>query len=134
MKKFITTQKWRTNYPNPIILKQNEVVEIIEKENNNPNWKKWMFCRKDGKLGWVPEQIIEKIGKTKGVIKEHYSAKELNINKGEKVSGIKELNGWIWAKRELNNDEGWLPLEILKEIKKKDKPRGKIWIEVMNIL
>jgi hypothetical protein len=29
-------------------------------------------------LGWVPEQIIDKIENKKGIIKEHYSAKELN--------------------------------------------------------
>ena len=58
-----------------------------------------------------------KMENQKCIVKENYSAKELNVNEGEKVMKIKELDGWIWVKRELNNDEGWLPLEILKEIK-----------------
>jgi len=116
MKKLITIQKWKTNYPNLILLKQNDVVEIMEKQNNNPKWKNWIFCKKKDKLGWVPSQIINRIENQKGIVKENYSAKELNINKGEKVIKIKELNGWGWVIRELNNEEGWLPMEILKEI------------------
>jgi hypothetical protein len=116
MRKFITIRKWKTNYPNPIILEQNEIVEIVEKENDNPNWKKWFFCKKQNKLGWVPEQIINRIENKKGIVTENYSAKELNVNEGEKVKEIKELNGWVWVKRELNNDKGWLPLEILEKI------------------
>ena len=116
MKKFRTIREWKTNYPNPIILEQNDIVEILEKENDNPNWEKWIFCKKNNILGWIPEQIINKTGNKKGILKERYSAKELNVNKGEKIIEIKELNGWIWAKRKLNNEKGWLPLEILEEI------------------
>jgi len=65
---------------------------------------------------YVFEKLKHRIEKQKGIVKENYSAKELNINVGEKVIKIKELNGWGWVKRELNNEEGWLPLEILKEI------------------
>ncbi len=115
MNKFITIQKWKTNYPDPIMLEPNEIIEIIEKEILS--WEKWVFCKKQDKLGWVPEQIINKVKGNKGIVKEFYSAKELNINKGEKVTGIKELNGWIWVRNESNNDEGWLPLEILKKIR-----------------
>ena len=118
MKKFVTIQKWKTNYPNPILLEQNDIVEIIDKQNDNPKWENWIFCKKKDKLGWVPTQIINRIEKQKAIVKENYSAKELNINVGEKVKIIKELNGWGWVKRELNNEEGWFPMEILKEIEK----------------
>ena len=66
-----------------------------------------------------PETLVNnntKMENQKCIVKENYSAKELNVNEGEKVMKIKELDGWIWVKRELNTDEGWLPLEILKEI------------------
>jgi len=64
----------------------------------------------------VYEQIIDKMETQKCIVKENYSAKELNVDKREKVIEISKLNGWVLVKRELNNDEGWLPLEILKEI------------------
>ena len=117
MKKFITLKEWKTNYPNPIVLEPNDIVEIIKKDNNNLNWTRWIFCKKGNKFGWVPEQIIKSIDSNKGMAIKQYSAKELDITHGEKVLGIKELNGWIWVKRKSNNDEGWLPLEILEEIK-----------------
>ncbi len=117
MNYFITTEKWINYYPNPIELKPNELVEIKEKVNDNPNWKGWIFCESQKKTsGWVPEHIISIIENNQGVIKEEYSAKEMNMNKGEKVIGLKELNGWFWVKRKSDNNEGWLPLEILKEI------------------
>jgi hypothetical protein len=74
--------------------------------------KGWIFSETLNAFGWVPEQIINRIEKNKGLIKEKYSAKEMNINEGEIVI----LNGWIWAKRKIDNSEGWLPKEILKEI------------------
>jgi len=120
MRYFITIKEWKSNYPNPIKLEQNEIVRIKEKENDNPNWKGWMFCENSNSSGWVPEQIINRIEKNKGLIKERYSAKEININEGEIVIGLKELNGWIWAKRKTDSNEGWLPCEILKEINKNE--------------
>jgi len=52
----------------------------------------------------------------KGMAINQYSAKDL-IYTGRKSIGNKRINGWIWVKRKSNNDEGWLPLEILEEIK-----------------
>ncbi len=120
MRYFITIKNWDSNYPNSIKLEQNETVEIVEKENDNPNWKGWVFCETLNSSGWVPEQIINRIEKNKGLIKEKYLAKEMNINEGEVVMELKELNGWIWAKRKIDNNEGWLPNEILKEITRKE--------------
>lgn len=120
MRYFITLKNWNSNYPNPIKLEKNETVEIVEKENNNPNWKGWIFCKNSNSSGWVPEQIINRIENNKGLIKENYSAKEININGGERVIGLKELNGWIWAKKKIDDNEGWLPNEILKEITQKE--------------
>ena len=118
MRYFITIKNWNSNYPNPIKLEQNEIVRIKDKENDN--WKGWIFCENLNSSGWVPEQIINRIEKNKGLIKEKYFAKEMNINEGEIVMELKELNGWIWAKRKIDNNEGWLPREILKEISQKE--------------
>lgn len=119
MRYYITIKKWKSNYPNPIKLEQNEIVSIKQKENDNPNWKGWIFCETLNASGWVPEQIINRINTNKGLIIEKYSAKEMNIYKGEIVIELKELNGWIWAKRKIGDNEGWLPKEILKEINPK---------------
>jgi len=117
---FITIKEWNSNYLNPIELEQNEIVKIREKDNDNPNWKDWIFCENLNSIGWVPEQIITKIKNNKALIKEKYSAKELNVKEGEKVIGLKELNGWVWVKRKSDNNEGWLPFEILQGISEKE--------------
>jgi len=58
MKKLVTIQKWKTNCPNLFILDQNE---IVEKHNDNLQIEKLDFFKKEDKLGWVPEQIINRI-------------------------------------------------------------------------
>ncbi len=120
MKYFKAIKDWISNYPNPIELEQNDVVKIIRKEETNPNWKGWIFCSILNSSGWIPEQIIDNIGGRKGLIREKYSAKELNIEKGEKLIGLKKLNGWFWVRRKLDDDEGWLPIDILTEISKNE--------------
>ena len=116
MKNFVTKERWVSDYLNPLELNQGDTVEIVRKYVNNPNWKGWFFCNTNNNSGYIPEQIIDRTGDKKGLIKENYSAKELNIKKGEKVIGLKELNGWVWVKRDSNREEGWLPLDILNEI------------------
>ena len=63
--------------------------------------------------GFVPEQIIRKEDRN-GIILEDYSAKELDIDEGTLVEGIKELNGWMWLRNTITNDLGWVPMEKLK--------------------
>ncbi|MDR1430400.1 MAG: hypothetical protein LBI85_08940, partial [Spirochaetaceae bacterium] len=65
--------------------------------------------------GWVPEQIIE-YKDDYGIIIEDYSAKELDIETGTIVEGIKELNDWIWLKNKITNETGWVPKNKLKEL------------------
>jgi len=102
MKNFVTKERWVSDYLNPLELNQGDTVEIVRKYVNNPNWKGWFFCNTNNNSGYIPEQIIDRIGDKKGLIKENYSAKE--------------LNGWVWVKRDSNREEGWLPLDILNEI------------------
>lgn len=92
-------------------------MRLIKEETENEKWAGWIFCESDNNEGWVPKQIIEAIDGNSGVILKAYLAVELNIKHGEIVSGMEELNGWVWAIKQDNNEEGWLPLEILQIIK-----------------
>lgn len=49
-----------------------------------------------------------------GIVLEDYTAKELDVNEGESLTGLKELNGWTWCVRTLDSAEGWVPNENLK--------------------
>ena len=113
---YIVIKKHETEYPNPIELKVGEKI-IIGKEHEvteNENWKNWVYCTKvdNSNAGWVPKQIIDYNNET---ALENYSAKELNVEVGTIVEGIKEMNGWLWSKNQSTNEIGWIPMENLKK-------------------
>ena len=117
--RYIVIENYRTEFPNPISLKQGEKVLIGEDpypEMNPDTWVNWVYCiKEDGSnAGFVPEQIIRKEDKN-GIILEDYSAKELDIDKGTIVEGIRELNGWLWLKNTVTNEIGWVPMDNLKK-------------------
>jgi len=116
IKRYVATEVWIKEFPNPLELEQNDTVDIVLKDINNPIWKGWVFCMTANNYGYVPIQIIDSIGENKGLITERYSAKDISIKKGEKVIALKELNGLAWVKKESDGEEGWLPLDILTEI------------------
>jgi len=120
--KYLITENHRTEYPNPISLEQGEKVilgktseETVGETSYDENWPNWVFCTKmDGSNeGWVPNQIITHDG-DHGYANEDYSAKELDVDKGATMQGIKEMNGWLLG--ECNRETGWVPLDKLQKI------------------
>jgi len=121
--KYVVKENHRTEFPNPIILKQGEKVvtgktseETVGETPYDENWTGWILCTKLDKSndGWVPEQIIQ-IENDFGIITEDYSAKELDVDKGVVVEGIKELNGWMLSENKNTNETGWVPLDKLRK-------------------
>ena len=114
--KYIVIKRHKSNYPDPIILEKGEKVKLGQKYDGPEDWPNWLYCYKldSSKEGWVPEQNIRKIGEY-GIVKEDYTAKELNVEEGEQVEGKTELNGWIWCRRNKNCEEGWIPKSNLRE-------------------
>jgi len=99
-----------------IRLKKGERVYPKSIYEDNEKWPNWIYCKKLGseEAGWVPLQILEKEGAT-AVVKEDYSAIEMNVVEGEVVNGLKRLNGWIWCIKD-DGKEGWIPEENLSII------------------
>ena len=60
----------------------------------------------------VPRSLMTILGST-GTAREHYSARELSIHKGETLNVIAILNGWAWSRR-TNGESGWVPLRNLE--------------------
>jgi len=120
--KYLVTEDHRTEFPNPIQLVQGERVilgrkaeETVGETRYDENWTNWTLCTKmDGSNeGWVPNQIITHDG-DHGYILEDYSARELDLDKGTIVKGVREMNGWLWL--EHKNGNGWVPLDKLEKI------------------
>lgn len=100
---------------NPISLKAGEEVSILEESDPEGDWPNWLFCKVEGKEGWVPKQIIESRGE-KGRILEDYYAREFNLAPGDIIIGEKELNGWVWGLKKGSSDSfGWAPLNCLEK-------------------
>ncbi len=101
---------YKTQYKDPITLSTGDVV-ILGEEEKEEKWKGWIWAEHNSKSGWIPLQIVDVMPDSKGKIKENYSAKELDVNKGDIVVSIKEMSGWLWVMNE-KNEEGWIPAEI----------------------
>lgn len=117
--KFKVIEKHASEYPNPIVLSKGVTVSVGKKSDVNGEWPNWVFCELlDGSNeGWVPEQILRFKGDF-AVALEDYTAKELNAEVGEPLKVLRELNGWFWARKSSNGDEGWIPKDKVGEIKK----------------
>ena len=46
-------------------------------------------------------------------MKEDYSAKELDTAAGDRLTGSRLLNGWLWATRPSDGASGWVPLDTV---------------------
>lgn len=119
---YLVTQDWTIMYTDPIILEKGQKVIIDNsKIENDPEWKNWVWCISENNSGWGPVQILSNGDnvdslKTEAIVLENYSAKELNVTKGEKVKGNKIVNGWLWCAKIDNEDFGWLPMKNLSKI------------------
>ncbi|HFV6173737.1 SH3 domain-containing protein, partial [Klebsiella pneumoniae] len=56
----------------------------------------------------MPGQILERCeGTYRGIAREDYNARELEVKRGDEVYGLKSLNGWMWCERTSNGQAGW---------------------------
>ena len=116
MKKVKIIQSYQKQYLNPIVLNVGDQV-ILGKEETEEKWKGWIWAESITNSGWIPMQIIEFSSDRKtGIISKEYSAQELAVEKNDFVLIIESLNGWLWVKNILNNEEGWIPSECVNEL------------------
>ncbi|MDH7605495.1 MAG: SH3 domain-containing protein [Melioribacter sp.] len=108
--KYTVIKRYKSNYSDPITIKKGEKIKLGKKYDGPEDWPNWLYCYKlnSSQEGWVPEQIIRKTGEY-GIVEKDYTAKELDVEEGEQVDGTREINGWIWCRRDKNYEEGWVP-------------------------
>lgn len=115
--KFEVNEDHENNNPKPITIKKGTRVKIGKRSDDTESWPNWIYCYTLDEVseGWTPAQIIQ-IQNEYGIVLEDYSAKELDVGKGEKVEGSIELNGWVWCSKLNTSDAGWLPKEKINSI------------------
>lgn len=115
--KYVVVELHRSEYPRPISFGRGEPLEIGQRFEGDEPWQDWYLCSCAGQpAGWVPNQIIERVGVDQGRAREAYCAHELDIDPGQEVEGLRALNGWLWCRRLRNGELGWLPQSKLRRV------------------
>ena len=118
MKKYLVTQDHRSEYSNPITFAKGDSLVVGELYEGPEDWDDWFFCSAPGQeSGWVPAQVIEIINGDMACAREDYTARELNVQKGDLLLGVRVLNGWAWCENPASSESGWVPLTNLQEVK-----------------
>lgn len=109
MKKGKVIKEHRSVYPNPLKIAKGTVVKIEQRECE---WEGWFWCITEDNEGWIPEPYVKVDGNRAEFLRD-YDATELNVDAGEELTLLYELNGWFWSQKE-SGESGWVPGECLK--------------------
>jgi hypothetical protein len=113
--KYAVTIAHRASTRTPLELFKGEFVTFGEVYKGPENWPDWVWCVNSKNAGsWVPLQILERRDDGTAVVLEKYSARELDVDIGDLLTGFEEMNGWEWCVLERNGEAGWVPCEKLR--------------------
>lgn len=114
MEKLIAVAEWQVTYPHPLRIKKGEAVVLNpEKKEENLEWSGWIWAETNDNASWIPRQSMQVVTKRLGIMTEDYSAQELAVQPGDVVWATRLLNGWVWARKDGQEVEGWIPLNVL---------------------
>ncbi|MCP4704695.1 MAG: hypothetical protein GY865_08805 [candidate division Zixibacteria bacterium] len=110
--KVVIIKNYRSEFPDPLILKKGERLKIGRKKTN---YSGWIWCMDiNGNGGWIPEKFV-KITEDSCVMLVDYDATELTVLVGDELTILSEESGWVLCLNS-NNQKGWVPLENVKRI------------------
>lgn len=103
-------ERHRTQYTDPIGFRAGEELVLGRRDDQFVGWI-WATAP-SGKSGWVPIEALAIEGE-RGRALHDYTARELDVDVGERVTIARELAGWAWVLSE-RGGEGWVPLASLE--------------------
>ncbi|GAA3563256.1 SH3 domain-containing protein [Marinobacter xestospongiae] len=113
---YVVVTAHRSEFPQPIHFTKGAALTIGEQYQGPEDWDNWYFCTVEGLPGgWVPAQVIHWDRDGFGTALEDYTARELDVDPGDTLSGNRILNGWAWCHSSDGKAAGWVPLENLRE-------------------
>nr|WP_314483168.1 SH3 domain-containing protein [uncultured Pseudomonas sp.] len=114
---YIVIEPHRSEYPRPLRFARGTLLEVGPRYESGSGLQDWYLCCCTGQEpGWVPEQIIERLGVDQGKALDHYCAHELDVEPGQLVQMLRPLNGWLWCRRHGDGELGWLPASKLQQL------------------
>jgi uncharacterized protein YgiM (DUF1202 family) len=117
MKQLIVKKEHKSSFQYPVKLVKGENVTVERKETIYNGWI-WATT-KNGNSGWVPEKIL-KIDNNEGMALQTYNATELNVNVGEKLRFLREINDWYWVENG-KGALGWIPKNSVDSFKNENE-------------
>ena len=90
-----------------------EKSDVVIHQDRKTHYKGWMYCEKDGKYGWIPENYMELKSNDNFMLKNDYSSYELECQKGDIVEIIVQESEWYLVKNN-KGKTGWIPIEKTK--------------------
>ncbi|MBE1236780.1 SH3 domain-containing protein [Phaeovibrio sulfidiphilus] len=104
----------RCEYPVPVSVHTGDRLRVGERYEGPEAWDDWYFCTApDGVQGWVPGSVFRRLAGDQAEALEDYCSRELDVDDGETLTGLRSRNGWLWCRRPSTGEEGWVPLESL---------------------
>ncbi|NMT36689.1 ligand-binding protein SH3 [Stenotrophomonas maltophilia] len=114
---YIVTAAHRSEFPHPIILRRGQALVVGERYEGPEGWDDWFLCEAEGQQpGFVPAPVIGRDAQGGAFAAQDYCARELDVDPGQTLRGMRTLNGWAWCVSE-NGEPGWVPFEKLRAIK-----------------
>ncbi|CAM0119273.1 hypothetical protein [Stenotrophomonas thermophila] len=111
---YIVTAAHRSEFPHPITLRRGQALVVGERYEGPEGWEDWFLCEAKGQQpGFVPAPVIGRNAQGDAYATEDYCARELDVDPGQLLRGMRTLNGWAWCVPE-NGEPGWVPLEKLR--------------------
>jgi hypothetical protein len=104
----IARRRYERPYPDPIHVQAGDIVDIDRKQTQTTDLFGWLWCRgPDGREGWTPEAWLSQEG-DRAHITSDFSALELEVEAGERLTALFSESGFIFSQRE-NGEQGWVP-------------------------
>jgi hypothetical protein len=109
MKQYTANSDYTVVDRNPLTLAKGETVRLGPRDTS---WEGWIWViAADGRGSHVPEDHLEITADT-AKVKKPFNARDLSVKKGETVSALHEVNGWLWCENSAG-EAGWLPSFVL---------------------
>jgi Variant SH3 domain len=111
--KYRVIKAYQSPYPDSLIFKKGDIVEVGKPFTGDPEWGNWLWCvGTDNLKAWVPKQYLNIIEK-KGILNKDYNARELSVDVGENLFVHEIVNGFGMAEK-ANGKKGWVPMKYLE--------------------
>ena len=112
-KRVVVVRPHGSNYPDPVRLGKGERLSLGESDPDFPGWIRVMDT--EGRSGWAPEEILERIGANQARVLEDYDATELDVFPGDQLTVCRELAVWLWVCND-KGELGWVPAAATESV------------------